>query len=875
MSYEAYPPPLSSSPPPLDALPSPTDEEDEQEFELRTGVGSPVFDITGLSEKLPPTPQGSPVKSVRSLSPDHLPEAVSSPVQVGKEALSPIPSGAASSVVLSDDDDFGDFAVGTSSDILEIKMDLNNEPSVDVFSENIENLRYREEGPNNCDFGEFTNFQTSIPAANIQSRSVGDDKHLSLNESNVSCIVIPVDNSAPEPCDYAVINSTKDFLNVDATCENLSSPTCSVDSSESICIDREKPSIPSPVLVKNEHGHMVPEEPFVIDKENDVFHYFESPTTIPFGLPENSEALNIESDHKSLPDKKFAENNGEISYEINNPKFSSENECAHLELHTSKSNQSINIDAPGINAVDVDFGAGVNNSSSLNCQPNHVIKSTAEQDSQLKPCVESIDVSSDDFEAFADFQSFPSAEEPFKAVFDCSSSAGVDVPAVGALVNEVVMSCSLPTIEGRTDNSPDDDFGYRNIDVEDDSHDHNDQDFPAIEAKNDHIINQVDPEIVEEDDDDFDEFVVSAGVPDDPNPEEFDEFASAKIADAFGEFASESASKALDREAKLTSEEDDDDDDFGEFTDFGVADSSADVPVVDVQGSSVPPLSRSISLDSRPDLDTVKDPLLSKLDGLVRKWITIPTDSSDSSSQPDVLRDVVKGDAFVWRKLESVEWESVMWQSTVAHGLLLTALNMDARNILYSQKWSSSVPLFAQSLSFSPLTPAKPTSGSALNSHAQNNSSSDTCQLPAQLPSNGGGALTVQPEIETTSTNSSHSRVLSKETDIDVSSLDSLHPSSNRAASSCSHLDWLSYEGGSDQDSSQPSGGSSARSTGASERSMPAAVQRLLASSTTTAAHVTSLDQLTDRERQFLKSLPDLSFMTAKVLMFPIAGEKD
>ena len=51
---------------------------------------------------------------------------------------------------------------------------------------------------------------------------------------------------------------------------------------------------------------------------------------------------------------------------------------------------------------------------------------------------------------------------------------------------------------------------------------------------------------------------------------------------------------------------------------------------------------------------------------------------------------------------------------------------------------------------------------------------------------------------------------------------------------------------------------------------VPAVVQQLLAQSGTQ-RHSTG--HLSDREKEVLVSLPDLSFMTAKVLMFPVAGD--
>lgn len=53
---------------------------------------------------------------------------------------------------------------------------------------------------------------------------------------------------------------------------------------------------------------------------------------------------------------------------------------------------------------------------------------------------------------------------------------------------------------------------------------------------------------------------------------------------------------------------------------------------------------------------------------------------------------------------------------------------------LFGQKWSSSVPLFAQTLSFSPLTPAKSTEGRGAEGSSGVGLAGATKELPSETP---------------------------------------------------------------------------------------------------------------------------------------------
>ncbi|XP_018025818.1 aftiphilin-like [Hyalella azteca] len=920
MSFDSYPLPLSSSPPPLDILPSPT-EEDEEEFGQRVGIGSPVFDITGLSEKLPPTPQVSPAKhkqsridyALREDNSSHFPgtknlrnnfssvgEHVDSPPEclgfnhpgsfnnISVNSLGPIRShekdpcptaefvhenftpkitnaSSCSEKICHDfeDDEFGDFAgVDMESDQLsKLSASVENKhPSREEIHETCR--KADEKNPDSLDFRDISSLKSNLDPVNTMSVATSTPASGTVViRSNVPCIVEHVEQSV-DSCHSQV--SARTFFPSVISDMSTSSPIVSIVNSEIVSGD-SKAKTETSELVTDEHGHLVPWKPYVMNTEEDVFHYFQAPTETSEGSDYNLEPHKLESESDLKPSElqiQESQDKKQFSRRIHAEEISSEGSI-DIELDEKKTTE--------------------NNSEIKSFDANKSIVTPISLNSPIK--VADDPGAEEEFEPFADFNSFPRVDETFHASVDGSI---VSIPAVVA--DDVVMSCSLPTIEGMSENSPDDDFGYRDIDAEEDdlkSEAH--KDLPAVEAKNDRIIFQEtkgEESSIENsrnvDEDEFADFVASTEVNDDQNREEFEEFASAKIDDAFGEYGSESA--ILNPNPTMLADSDNDDDGFGEFTEFseagGMNSGHFDFAVVREASQS---FSRSTSLESRPEVDSIKDPLLAKLDGLVRKWITpAAEDLATPGPPPELLRDVVKGDAFVWRKLESVEWRGVVWQSSVANGLLLSALNMDARNILYNQKWSSSVPLFAQSLGFSPLTPAKSSSMSGLSPHSSaplthNSNGSGNWQPKPMLPASGDSWQLPQPKGDNDSC-PSESKALRDEIlpqPMDVSSLDILHASSKQnTVSPSSQLDWLSYDGNEHITSlNSKCVDNRSGSSGGSESTLPAAVQRLLATSVATT--VTTLEELTPRERQFVQALPDLSFMTARVLMFPIARDKE
>ena len=77
-------------------------------------------------------------------------------------------------------------------------------------------------------------------------------------------------------------------------------------------------------------------------------------------------------------------------------------------------------------------------------------------------------------------------------------------------------------------------------------------------------------------------------------------------------------------------------------------------------------------------------------------WLGVeqPTPSIPQSV-PASLREIANGDAFVWRKLECVQWRTIAWEACAAQSNLLTAINVDARNIVSNSQSYHSFQLYS------------------------------------------------------------------------------------------------------------------------------------------------------------------------------------
>ncbi|XP_045122507.1 aftiphilin-like isoform X3 [Portunus trituberculatus] len=292
---------------------------------------------------------------------------------------------------------------------------------------------------------------------------------------------------------------------------------------------------------------------------------------------------------------------------------------------------------------------------------------------------------------------------------------------------------------------------------------------------------------------------------------------------------------------------------------------------------------------------TKTSPILQKLESLVTKWIPrTPEASQEESCSVPLLHQAIESDAFVWRQLENLESSAALrlsWSSTQAHNFFLSSVNVDARNILFGQKWSSSVPLFAQTLSFSPLTPAKSTEGSGGSggvglAGATKELPADT--FPATTPKQGQHKKNSSSASSTVSTNGSSEEQIPP-AKFDWTSSGLTNPLEGPAySSSLFGLDLLltntkigkgatnALLASLEQEFLSEGGdkGSGGRAAKSPPTPSPLVQQILGGGMSKVPCPATPLQSLAPEVRQVVTQLPNLSFMRSRVLMFPIRGDQ-
>ncbi|KAH8247867.1 hypothetical protein KR038_011177 [Drosophila bunnanda] len=175
----------------------------------------------------------------------------------------------------------------------------------------------------------------------------------------------------------------------------------------------------------------------------------------------------------------------------------------------------------------------------------------------------------------------------------------------------------------------------------------------------------------------------------------------------------------------------DDDDDFGDFSEPAVATIQVPPPP--------PPATVHLSLDER-----VK-PVLEMM---------FPQSKETVCSSLDKRRPLAQCQRFNFGAIEHARALKYEWGSSEMRHALVRSLGIDSRNILFGDKWNSSMPRFAANLSFDPLKPLKPLSpanatatASTLEPTASSSSNSTYQGLEA-----GAGAQASQAETRPSQT---------------------------------------------------------------------------------------------------------------------------
>ncbi|KAH8267338.1 hypothetical protein KR018_011363 [Drosophila ironensis] len=138
--------------------------------------------------------------------------------------------------------------------------------------------------------------------------------------------------------------------------------------------------------------------------------------------------------------------------------------------------------------------------------------------------------------------------------------------------------------------------------------------------------------------------------------------------------------------------QDDDDDDFGDFSE----------PVVSAVSVPPPPSRTAAPLSILERTKPVLDAMFPR--------------ESDPNSERDTIaerrRPLAQSQRFNFGAIEQARALDYQWSSSEMRHALVRSLGIDSRNILFGDKWNSSMPRFAANLSFDPLKPLKPMSPS-------------------------------------------------------------------------------------------------------------------------------------------------------------------
>ncbi|XP_017099747.2 uncharacterized protein Afti isoform X2 [Drosophila bipectinata] len=163
--------------------------------------------------------------------------------------------------------------------------------------------------------------------------------------------------------------------------------------------------------------------------------------------------------------------------------------------------------------------------------------------------------------------------------------------------------------------------------------------------------------------------------------------------DDFQEFASSASPPPPPTQAipatqnQIEDNAEEDDDDFGDFSEPVVCQVSVPPPP--------PPAAVHLSINERvkPVLDSM-----------------FPRDNAGVQEKPstDHQRPLGQCQRFNFGAIEQARALDYQWSSSEMRHALVRSLGIDPRNILFGEKWNSSMPRFAANLSFDPLKPLKP-----------------------------------------------------------------------------------------------------------------------------------------------------------------------
>ncbi|XP_014205827.1 aftiphilin isoform X2 [Copidosoma floridanum] len=185
---------------------------------------------------------------------------------------------------------------------------------------------------------------------------------------------------------------------------------------------------------------------------------------------------------------------------------------------------------------------------------------------------------------------------------------------------------------------------------------------------------------------------------------------------------------------------------FGDFADF-----ESSVPVLDQPAIS---LKESICRIENKNA-------ANKIEDIVTNMFPSCIESPEVDLQPLIVRNDK-----TWKNLKSVEETNALsyqWSNSSSNNALLNALGIDSRNILFGPRWNPNIPRFAANLGFSPLEPVKAsldTQTSSSNFNKTQNSTITEDVPAAQFDWNSSGLVNPLDENFTETSSSQNSKPL-------------------------------------------------------------------------------------------------------------------
>ncbi|XP_015173776.1 PREDICTED: aftiphilin [Polistes dominula] len=132
------------------------------------------------------------------------------------------------------------------------------------------------------------------------------------------------------------------------------------------------------------------------------------------------------------------------------------------------------------------------------------------------------------------------------------------------------------------------------------------------------------------------------------------------------------------------------DDDFGEFNNFESSNSTVETQQFSLRESMC-------RIENKNAANKIED--------IVTNMFSVMPTLPETDLKPLIT----KTDK-IWQCLKNVEETNALtyqWSNSTSNNVLLNALGIDSRNILFGPRWNSSVPRFAANLGFTPLEPIK------------------------------------------------------------------------------------------------------------------------------------------------------------------------